>query len=207
MAGVAREIDVAQLPGWLDGLARELQGMSFEPVLQKQCRQVLVSATLENFAGAHGPDGQAWPSLKMRAGRPLHKHGLLSGSITGGAGHVEEVTGTTLKVGTNLAHASVHQPDGRSSTKITAPAGKALAIPLTPAAERSRGPRSMSGLSLVWPKGDSAGRLLDQAGKAQFLLVKSVTIPARPFIGWNDDTADKCALFIADYVEQRLAQR
>lgn len=215
MAGVAREIGLEQLPAWLAGINAALQTMTFEPVLKRQCTQVIVSAALENFAKAKGPDGRAWDPLTIRQGRPLHHFGFLSGSVTGqGPGHVHEVTPVSLTVGTNLDYASTHQPDdGRSETTIQAPAGKALAIPLTPTAARSRGPRSMQELQLVWPKGENAGWLEEppksSRGKptVHFLLVKQVTVPARPFLGWNDDMAETCGQFIGEHTEEQLAKQ
>jgi phage gpG-like protein len=45
---------------------------------------------------------------------------------------------------------------------------------------------------------------VDANDKTQFLLVKSVTIPARPFLGWNDDMAETCGQFIGEHAEKEL---
>ena len=86
-----------------------------------------------------------------------------------------------------MDYAGVHQ----EGATITPKAAKALAIPVTNEARRAGGPRSMD-LHLVWPKGKAAGTLRDDANKVHFVLVKSVTIPARPFLGWTDEMAADC---------------
>lgn len=203
MAGIAKQIDISALPQWLEHAERLLTNMTFEPAM-KACQIIVVSATTKNFQTGVGPNGQSWPPPKMRAGKPLYDTGVLMASVTAsGAGHTGGTTDTTLTWGTNLEYAQIHQYGGT----IVPVNAKALAVPLTSEAKRSGGPRRMGDLHMVWPNGKPSGTLRDSSGKAQFALVKSITIPARPFLGWNEDMADECGEIIGDYAEQQIAKK
>jgi hypothetical protein len=39
-----------------------------------------------------------------------------------------------------------------------------------------------------------------------FLLVRKVTIPARPFVGWNDGLANTCGRIVADHLGLRFEE-
>lgn len=195
MPGAAQPIPLESLPDWLERAQQLVTSASFEPAL-KACKVIVVSATTKNFQQSHGPNGEAWAPLKWRSGRPLYDKGLLMGSVTaGGEGSVSKITESMLVYGTNLDYAATHQ----YGATITPKAARALAVPVTQEARRSGGPRQMGDLHVVWPKGRPSGTLRDAAGKVQFALVKSVTIPARPFLGWNNDMADECGEIIADF--------
>ena len=207
MPGAGLTIDIAQLPAWLNTVQRALGSMIFTEVLSgsgKTVSQVVISFTKRNFSRSASPDGAAWTPLKMRQGKPLWDKGLLVGSI----GSVMETGETTLTVGTNLDYAATHQ----YGAVITPKNARALAIPITPQAKRSGGPRSMN-LKLVWPKGRSSGYLVEErAGKGRFrartnihfILTSKAVIPARPFLGWNAEMADDASALVGDYVMGKL---
>lgn len=202
MAGLAETIDIAQLPAWLEKAQRALDTANWQPAL-KGCRLVIIGHTKGNFAAGKSPQGATWAPLKHRSGKPLRDKGLLMASVTasGAAGNVETITDSTLTFGTNLDYASIHQRGGT----ITPKGAKALAIPVTNEARRSGGPRRMGDLNLVWPKGKPSGTLRDTAGKTHWILVKSVTVPARPFLGWTDEMASECGEIVAEHGEKVIA--
>lgn len=194
MAGVVQSMELAQFSVWLDKQGRD---MDFGPAL-KQCSLLLIKATKENFANQRGPTGQPWPPIKGRVrggGKALRDTGRLMASITAKPQPDE------LVVGTNLEYAGIHQYGGT----ITPKKGKALTIPQTVQALRAGSPRNMPGLFLIWKRGARSGGLYSGQGGArnlQFLLVPSVTIPARPYLGWNEDLAQGCAQILADHWEK-----
>lgn len=213
--GVAQELPIEQLPAYLQTLVDRLGGMSFAEPLKRRCAESVRSFTKQNFSKGQGPNGEAWrPLMNPRprgAGgqKPLRDTGLLMASVIakGGKGSVEQVTDSSLVIGTNLDRAAIHQYGGVVRPK----GGRALAIPLTRQAVTAGSPRRMPGLVLVWPKGSKAGWLqtAPQGRKKvvrHFLLVAKVTIPARPFLGWNSDMADEQAAIIGEYAEQQLAK-
>ena len=84
-----------------------------------------------------------------------------------------------VAIGTNLVYAAIHEFGG----EIRARNSKFLAIPLTDEARATPGgsprnfPRDLS------PRvNGERGVLVDDGGTAQYALVKSVTIPARPYL-------------------------
>lgn len=38
----------------------------------------------------------------------------------------------------------------------------------------------------------------------RFLMLPSVTVPARPFLGWNEDLLEECSELLADYAIKKL---
>lgn len=210
-----QQIPVANLPAYLEAMLARIRTLSFAQPLQKQCAESVRSFTKQNFARGRGPGGETWAPLKMPRPRgsggqkPLRDTGLLMASVTtrGAKGTIERVTDLTLTLGTNLDRALIHQHGGILRPK----SGRALAIPLTRQAVTAGSPRRMSGLVLVWPQGRRAGWLQTSAqGRRQpvrhWLLKTSVTIPPRPFLGWNDEMANEQAAIIGEHVERELAR-
>jgi len=77
----------------------------------------------------------------------------------------------------NVIYATIHEYGGT----ITPKQAQFLAVPLTGEAKNARSPRRMPGLTVRISKGGKSGVLL--AGDvAQYALVKSVKIPARPYV-------------------------
>ncbi len=149
--------------------------------LSKKFGNAAVRAEIENIArekAVAGLIGQAindnfdkqgpgWKPTR-RGGDILKKTGLLRASVTtpSAEGNIYFVKGTTIEWGTSLEYASIHQNGGTIVPKNA----KALFIPLSPKGEKV-GPRK---------KDDRKGVKL-KYGK-DFVLAKSVTIPARPFL-------------------------
>lgn len=217
MAGTVETLTLDQFSGEMARVAAELgPGVSFEKPL-KQCRLLVIADVKENFAGGHGPDGSAWPPLKHAranskgADKPLRDEGMLMASVTSanGAGHVEELTDSYLVLGTNLDYARVHQEGGTIRPK----GHPFLAIPLTREADRAGSPRDF-GAELVPVIKNGKGILLERReGRrgveeiAQYALVQSVVIPARPFLGFSQKVIEKIVLAFADFARRLLGGR
>src|SRR6185312_8848018 len=106
-----------------------------------------------------------------------------------------------LVYGTNLDYAATHQ----YGATIHPTNAKALAIPLTKEAARAGSPRDWSDASLFLyrpKKGDKAflAESKQKGGKRRgftqlvlhYVLVQSVKIPARPFLGWRAKLIETC---------------
>lgn len=107
-------------------------------------------------------------------------------------------------VGTDVEYAAIHEYGG----VITPKNAKYLAIPLTEAARaHAGGPRSYPGqLTPRFNKG-SAGSLVDEQGVAQFALVRSVTIPARPYLRPALDENEAAAVDVAGIVLRKYVEK
>jgi phage gpG-like protein len=208
-------VDLNAAITFLDKAQAEIERGDFAPAMAK-CSIALVSSIKMNFARGQGPDGKPWPRLKLarpRGGdKPLRDKGILmaAATATGAPGNVQTITRTSLVQGTNLDHADTHQ---NGKTIVGRPA---LAIPLTREAGLAGRPRNFprrDKLVLIWPRGKSSGALVEMVGKGKrarqvrhFLLVRKVTIPARPFIGWNDGLANTCGRIVADHLGLRFEE-
>lgn len=188
----------------------------------------------------HWPGGPPLSELTLDArarggSAVLQDSGRLRLSITGrnpGAG-IADTDGTLNRAGddsgqfgTNLYYAAPHQ----FGAIIRPTRAKYLAVPLTPEASRSGGPRNFPRPLALWPlKGRNGFFLVDgeehevtrgpNKGKthvrpvhvsggyppAQFLLVKEVEIPARPFMPTSEEFTPQAVRVVA-YVLGQLAQ-
>lgn len=185
-------MDVNDWVRQLEGQIRRADDLT--PVTSR-LEQMGVAETKKRFSDSRGPDGEQWRPVKFRVSgsasraKPLLDKGLLRGSIHG------RHDKTSATVATNHAHARIQHSGGTVRAKK-----KFLAIPLTKEASRSGGPRRMQGLRAVVSRDGQRGVLIDRARQAHFALVKSVTIPARPFLGWSQRTLDVGAAMTAEYV-------
>ena len=105
MAGVHIEVntgDLQAIHNQLDTLAN--LGDNLRPALS-EIGDYLVSETTRRFQASVGPDGNKWDDVK-RQGKALVDKGHLRDSI-----HYE-VNGESVKVGTNLVYAAIHQFGG-----------------------------------------------------------------------------------------------
>lgn len=161
---------------------------------RKKIAILAVAGVKDHFANGTTPEGIPWAPLTMRAGKPLRDTGRLMQA------NVANVTADGVQLANNNVQAGLMQRGG----KVVAKNGKYLAIPLTTEAKRSGGPRRMSGLRFIKKKGADKGVMVDQAGTAQFALVPSVTIPARPFLGFSARTLDRIEKTILDDVVKAL---
>lgn len=84
-----------------------------------------------------------------------------------------------VEIGTDLEYAAIQEFGGVISAKNV----QYLTVPLTEQAKATVTARAFPGkLTPVFRKGASRGALVDESGMAQFALVKSVTIPAQPYM-------------------------
>ena len=188
---IAQEVNLSDLAPYFARLGDRMQRIDFKPALQ-DCKLLLVRRTREHFVKGQSPDGVPWAPVKMRvrgsagAAKPLRDRGLLMASVTSrAAGNVERITNSTLEYGTNLEYAAIHQFGGT----IRARNAKYLAIPVSREAYRAGSPRNFAGqLRFVPSRSGRGGRFVERnpQGKplvTHYVLVQSVQIPARPFLG------------------------
>lgn len=112
--------------------------------LMDEIGRELVTSTRQRFEQEEGPDGSPWPKSAralVQGGQTLRDTGMLYRSIT----HRAEPQ--TVRVGTNLIYAAIHQFGGTIRAKT------------------------------------AKGLRFRPAGGNGFVSVKSVRIPARPYLG------------------------
>ena len=172
--------DAEQVRDFLDSKAAEQT--------KKKISLVAIAGVKENFDKSRSPEGVAWAALRMRAGKPLLDEGLLRGATTAA------ITRNGVELHNNRKQARLHQVGGTVRPK----SGKYLAIPLTPEAKRAGSPRAFTGLHFQQRKGSNTALLADAQGKPIFLLKTSVTVPARPFLGFSGAVLDKTERILVD---------
>ena len=207
--------------GALNGLAR---------VPNCEIHRVIASAihsrTLIRFKAERAPDGTRWSKsrrAKEEGGKVLQDTRRLYASI------IAKWSDQFAKVGSNLVYAAIHQFGG----EIVPREAGALAIPVSDEAKlygyARRFPRT---LHLVWRKGAAYGWLIEMTGEdhgatgetnvesgeggayadleregvvKHYLLRRSVTIPARSWLGLNaEDEAEilaRVSRLIQNYVQ------
>ena len=107
-------VALSDLPAWLEAKAAALDSADFTVPLGEM-RQVMGAATKENFLGSHDPDGNPWPPLKYRIGRPLIKTGAMLASLhAAGVGSIDELRASGLRYGTSIFYAGFHQRGTRT---------------------------------------------------------------------------------------------
>lgn len=90
-----------------------------------------------------------------------------------------EPEGTDVTIGPrNVVYAAIHEFGGT----ITAKKAQYLAIPVTGDAKAAGSPRSFPGTLHAQGFGGAVGTLVDEAGHVQYVLKKSVTLPAKPYL-------------------------
>lgn len=138
-------IDMDKFDDYLASIGGELDEMSFEPALG-EIRDDLEKQYAAGFSAETAPNGQSWdPWFFRRLNGPenhptLKVSGALSQSLQGGAGNIEEIGERTLKHGTSLRYAGIHQDGATFTTKIPLisrtgqylPAGSRITIPPRP---------------------------------------------------------------------------
>lgn len=153
----------------LDQIASRFDDASVKAQIYDLPRQKAVAAMIgQAIATNFDQNGPGWKETR-RGGQILRKTGLLMKSATtpGATGNVYNVDRTMITWGTNLHYARIHQRGG----VIVPKKAKALFIPLS-------------------KKGEAAGPEKDPAVRAKnklkygkdFILLKKVVIPARPFL-------------------------
>jgi phage gpG-like protein len=150
---------------------------------------ILLGDHKQRFNTRTAPNGALWPALRFPrvtgGNKPLLDTGILRNSLT------MDIHPDGASVKTNLLYAALHNFGG----VITPKNSKFLAIPLTIAAKRAGSPRRYRGtLFYVKPKsrGGNVGGTMCEVQKsgrrstkvvAVYLLLRSVTIPERRFMG------------------------
>lgn len=183
------EVGLSQLAGAIATLGTPPR--TYAPLFAKY-KVLLSSESKKCFGEGRSPDGQPWAPLKRPRERqrdkrakggsgqkPLRDTDLLMLSVTAkGRGHTETETDTSLTWGSNLPYAAIHQEGGSIQY-----------------AERRR--------ERPWVfRGPNGETIFTRRIRAH-----TVTIPARPFLGISDRTADLMADMAADFVMQQLKQR
>ena len=216
MAGAAQSLDLDEAIAWTERQGARLQNASFEVPL-KRAALIVKSDIQDHFRKQQAPDGTSWAPLKHQRVRPgssnqaLRDTGLLLASVTSKSadGHIEEVTGDRLVYGTNLIQAAIHHYGG----VIRAKKGKFLAIPITKEAYYAGSPRRFPRPLFLLGHSVLAEEQQKKRGKKQqgplgivrhYLLVKSVTIPARPFVGLSNEALNDITIMMADWAVKKM---
>jgi phage gpG-like protein len=197
--------------------AKTITAESFEPWIQEAamlCVPLAVSGCKRHFTEQRGPDGQPWPALKFDRpsgpGIPLRDSGRLMASIQGRA------EDGTIVLGTNRVGATSHQY-GATIVPVNA---KYLTIPTTLEAKRAGSPRDYPGelvprvnrartKGVLLAKGESSNPKWNRPGGwhvAYILTTGPIEIPARPFIGFSNDTASEIAELASEHVVSRYIE-
>lgn len=204
-------LTLGQLSQHVADIARKMPAANFTQAM-KYASQMMVADTKKNFAGSHTPDGQAWrllahPRPSGGNAKPLRDTGALMASIQGRSDQ------HGAYVGTNVQSAALHQLGGVIRPKR----GKYLAIPITKEAKRAgrarRFPRPLtpiigrggrSGVLVELPRVKGKGKAKarrsggSRPGTVHYVLVRSVTVPARPFLGFGKQLIARIERMILD---------
>lgn len=159
--------------------------------------QMYLSEVKDRFARGVGPDGTPWVPLKHRrpqgGNRPLLNTGLLRASYTAFA------TPWSFGVSTNAVQASLQHYGGT----VKPVKGRYLTIPLTKeAVYAGRAPNmpdlfvSHNSRSLTLARREGKSNRL----RHHWLLVTSVTIPARPQVGISQQLLDRFLPVLVNYL-------
>ena len=169
LANLANSLTIADLTPWMPAISA-----------------LGLSDQRRRFQTGTAPDGTPWPGLAFGrpngGNKPLRDFGALAASVQA------KTRKNELIVGSNLVYAGVHQ----WGATITPTRSKFLTIPLTVEAKRHGGPRFPRPfprrLFFAIRAGGNSGAMYERtaAGRVfHYALVKSVTIPARPFLGFS----------------------
>lgn len=173
---VAATLTLEEFAAFLHRKAEDLRRLDLTRPLKTIA--VLAKADMkERFATATAPDGSAWLPLKRpRANskggdKPLRDNGILMASATAaGPKHVEEVTTSSLVVGTNLDYAPIQNFGGT------------IHVPKKTRAK-------------PWVFTSAEGQTIF----TRHIKGHDVTIPARQFVGWSEQLIEQSTEVIADY--------
>ncbi len=188
MAGARLTVDldpVRDAIGRLAAAGRETRGLMDAIGAHVEAR------TAERFESESGPGGTKWPpSLRARTegGQTLTDTGRLRASIG------REATDTTATVGTNVVYAAIHQFGG-TITKYaqSRPIYRSLDAVLTQRREGGRGPRFVSRQRATLETWHAVGG-------------HTVTMPARPFLGVDDEDRAAIGAIVADWVARAVPE-
>jgi len=192
-------ITLDQLPAEFGRVIASMGAIQFKPIGQVLAMQARRS-NMETFKRGVSPDGTPFIPLAHQrpsggSGLPLRDNGFLLASIQARA------TQNDLTVSSNLAYAGLHQFGGTIRPKK----GKFLTIPATKEAKRYPARRFRTPLHAVVNRRGTAGVLLDDNDVVQYYLVKKVTVPARPFLGFSKNFIDYTAMLLGEVALRQIA--
>lgn len=180
----AMEMTLDDLARFLEGRASALARIDLSKPM-KVILQLAKSSIKDNFAGSHAPDGTPWlPLARPRQGKrhrnstplPLRDTGLLMASVTAsGPHHVERTDDHSMQVGTNLEYAAIQNFGGT----VNHP-------------ERTR--------AKPWVFTNGQGQTIF----TRRIKAHSVTIPARPFLGWSPKLVEQTADILSEAIGEKL---
>jgi phage gpG-like protein len=184
----AVEMTFAELADRLGRLAADLASPRWDRSLEA-CLIAAKADVKENFARGTAPDGTTWAPLERpRQGKrhrnssplPLRDTGLLMASVTAvGPGHIEDVQQDGVTLGTSLDYAGIHQDGGTVHI---------------PARRRTKGQKPYA-----WTTAGGGTAF------ARAIRAYTVTIPARPFLGWSDRLLGTLGEVLGGHLEQQIA--
>lgn len=203
MAGFAKSVTLVELSGYLAGAVARLA----QPQLDKALKFIEIASRsehLQRFNKGVAPDGTPWVPLRFPrvnskgADKPLLDTGVLRASV------VVKADKNSVIASSNHISAGVHQ----FGATIVPKKAKFLTIPLTKEARYAGSPRRFKRpLHFRMSKGKGKGVAGEQIGNrfvAHFALVKSVTVPARPFLGFSKELIALAEEAIADIVNRAM---
>lgn len=190
-AGMLRSMSAAASPGAMRVPLKALEVLA-------------VADVRKHFDRGEGPSGK-WKPLKHKRVSGGDKPLLDTATLRNACIAKADDSGLTLSC--NARGAALHQFGG-----IVKPVrAKALAIPLTVEAKRAGSPRRFRGkLHREGPRDQPTGVLVETKGEkriAHYALVKSVKVPARPFLWLSDGFYEQAAKILADWKIKQLVVR
>ena len=180
-------------------------GRNILPPLLRAMGTLAVGAVRQSFGTGIGYDGRQWKPLahsRPNGGdKPLLDKGLLRASISA------MVTESEIRLQASHPGAAIHQFGGT----VRATSGKMLAIPLSKEAKRAgrarNFPRRLFVLAIHGSRKKAllCERTIKSTTKnttgglvVHYVLAREVTIPARPYLGFSDETLEKMQRLLAD---------
>ncbi len=169
----------------LAGRFRGLAAAGPSAAARRACEQLAVAGARRHFTNGRGPDGAPWPPLaRPRPGggsAPLRDRDLLMASLSAAW------AGDTLALSASGPGAALHQYGGTVHAR-----GRFLTIPVTREARAAGGAARFPRPLRLVRTGPRTGLLVEKraGGRArvQYVCVPSVTVPARPFVGFSPGT-------------------
>ena len=189
MAGVSIEVT------GLDSVLAALGRLANPPMREAfdEIGQYMVSEITQQFRDGKGPDGRAWEKIgdirrgvRGGGGKPLTEHGHLRDSYTHDFDDRELVVGSNDKRARLLNFGGVVRPRR----------AKYLSVPLTKSASEYSSPRKYPERLHVVETADGLFLAPDD-GPMAYILLRSITMPARPVLpqgdlppDWRDEVLD-----------------
>lgn len=205
MAGVFQRLTLDEFADETGAAAEALRRET--PALLKLWAVAARADALQNFDRGATPDDEPWRRLafpRARGGdRPLRDTGLLAASLQGGANHVERYEAASVTIGTNRVGAKLMQEGGT----VTPKGHPFLSIPKTREAARYSSPRQFP-RALLCLIGKKGGVLVEPpktpraVAVVQYALARSVTVPARRFVGVGKRLIAKIHRITIDFAER-----